>query len=128
MPRPPAQPAKSQVHKLMFTEGWGYEFDLEDMLRASAEVLGKGSFGTSYKASLEDGPTIAVKRLKMQTVGRNPAASVITDFRSLVEKCSSIRHENIATLRAYYSDKDERLLVYDHYGRGSMSSLLHGIT
>ncbi|KAK9081913.1 hypothetical protein Syun_030750 [Stephania yunnanensis] len=30
-------------------------FDLEDLLRASAEVLGKGSVGTSYKAVLEEG-------------------------------------------------------------------------
>jgi hypothetical protein len=31
-------------------KGAGYNFDLEDLLRASAEVLGKGSVGTSYKA------------------------------------------------------------------------------
>ncbi|KAK9114836.1 hypothetical protein Syun_021633 [Stephania yunnanensis] len=39
-------------------------FDLEDLLRASAEVLGKGSVGTSYKAVLEEGTTVVVKRLK----------------------------------------------------------------
>ncbi|KAK1412990.1 hypothetical protein QVD17_34656 [Tagetes erecta] len=41
-----------------------YSFDLEDLLRASAEVLGKGSVGTSYKAVLEEGTTVVVKRLK----------------------------------------------------------------
>lgn len=40
-------------------------FDLEDLLRASAhEVLGKGTFGTAYKAVLEIGIIVAVKRLK----------------------------------------------------------------
>ncbi|KAL6974006.1 hypothetical protein U1Q18_028188 [Sarracenia purpurea var. burkii] len=32
--------------------------------RALAEVLGKGSAGTSYKAVLEEGTTVVVKRLK----------------------------------------------------------------
>ena len=39
----------------------GYGFALEDLLKASAEVLGKGSMGTSYKAILEDGTTVVVK-------------------------------------------------------------------
>ena len=39
-------------------------FDLDDLLRASTEVLGKGALGTSYKTTFESGPTLAVKRLK----------------------------------------------------------------
>ncbi|KAL6645573.1 hypothetical protein ACP70R_017181 [Stipagrostis hirtigluma subsp. patula] len=42
-------------------------FDLEDLLRASAEVLGKGAFGTAYKAVMESGAGVAVKRLKDET-------------------------------------------------------------
>ena len=33
-------------------------------MRTSAEVLGKGTFGTLYKAALEDATTLMVKRLK----------------------------------------------------------------
>ena len=33
-------------------------------MRASAEVLGKGTFRTSYKAALEDAITLVVKRFK----------------------------------------------------------------
>lgn len=43
-------------------------FDLEDLLRAFAEVLGKGTFGTTYKAALEAGMMVAVKILKDVTV------------------------------------------------------------
>ncbi|CAN1822393.1 hypothetical protein LINPERHAP1_LOCUS29956 [Linum perenne] len=37
----------AEKNKLFFFGGGGYRFDLEDLLRASAEVLGKGSFGTT---------------------------------------------------------------------------------
>ncbi|XP_031376968.1 probable inactive receptor kinase At5g53320 [Punica granatum] len=118
-PEPPKQSTKRELGKLVFMQDCGYDFDVEDMLRASAQVLGKGSFGTSYKADLEDGPTVAVKRMKM-------ANTAITEFEELAKKISSLRHENVATLRAYYCDKDERILIYDYYDLGSMSSLLHG--
>ncbi|OWM75573.1 hypothetical protein CDL15_Pgr021737 [Punica granatum] len=66
----------------------------EDMLRASAEVLGKGLLATSYEAYLEDGPMIVVKMLKLAKVAT-------TEFEKLIEQISSIRHKNVATLRAY---------------------------
>ncbi|GKG15974.1 hypothetical protein Tco_0358297, partial [Tanacetum coccineum] len=37
--------AEGERNKLVFFEGGVYSFDLEDLLRASAEVLGKGSVG-----------------------------------------------------------------------------------
>ncbi|ERN04238.1 hypothetical protein AMTR_s00077p00144650 [Amborella trichopoda] len=61
---------EGEKNKLVFFEGCSYTFDLEDLLRASAEVLGKGSFGTAYKAVLEDGTTVVVKRLKEVVVGK----------------------------------------------------------
>ncbi|KAJ0978466.1 hypothetical protein J5N97_013940 [Dioscorea zingiberensis] len=61
---------EAEKNKLVFFEGCSYNFDLEDLLRASAEVLGKGSYGTAYKAVLEDGTTVVVKRLKEVMVGK----------------------------------------------------------
>ncbi|KAL6533278.1 hypothetical protein OROMI_027390 [Orobanche minor] len=106
--------------KMTFFEGCNSVFDLEDLLRASAEVLGKGSFGTTYKAALEDATTVVVKRLKEVVVGRR-------EFEHQMEIVGNIRHANVAPLRAYYYSKDEKLVVYDYYRLGSMSALLHGI-
>lgn len=94
-------------------------FDLEDLLRASAEVLGKGAFGTTYKAVLESGATVAVKRLKDVTLSE-------PEFRERISEIGELQHEFIVPLRAYYYSKDEKLLVYDFMAMGSLSAVLHG--
>ena len=89
-------------------------------MRASAEVLRQGTFGTTYKVALEDATTLVVKRLKEVTVAKR-------DFEQQMEIVGNIRHENVAPLRAYYYSKDEKLIVFDYYEQGSVSALLHGI-
>ncbi|KAJ0048552.1 hypothetical protein Pint_15039 [Pistacia integerrima] len=106
-------------NRLFFFEGCNYAFDLEDLLRASAEVLGKGTFGMAYKAILEDATTVVVKRLKEVNVGKR-------DFEQQMEIVGNIRHENVVELKAYYYSKDEKLMVYDYFSQGSVSSMLHG--
>ncbi|XP_031248074.1 probable inactive receptor kinase At5g58300 [Pistacia vera] len=109
-----------EKNKLVFFEGCSYNFDLEDLLRASAEVLGKGSYGTAYKAVLEESTTVVVKRLKEVVVGKR-------DFEQQMETVGRVgQHPNVVPLRAYYYSKDEKLLVYDYYSSGNLSTLLHG--
>ena len=110
-----------EKNKLVFFEGSSYNFDLEDLLRASAEVLGKGSYGTAYKAILEESTTVVVKRLKEVVVGKR-------DFEQQMEIIGRVgQHQNVMPLRAYYYSKDEKLLVYDYVPGGNLSSLLHGV-
>ncbi|CAK9154433.1 unnamed protein product [Ilex paraguariensis] len=111
--------AEGERNKLVFFDGGVYSFDLEDLLRASAEVLGKGSVGTSYKAVLEEGTTVVVKRLKDVVVTKK-------EFEQQMEVLGKIKHENVVPLRAFYYSKDEKLLVYDYMPAGSLSALLHG--
>ena len=96
------------------------QFELEDLLRASAEMLGKGSLGTVYRAVLDDGCTVAVKRLK----DANPCAR--HEFEQYMEVIGRLKHPNIVRLRAYYYAKEEKLLVYDYLPNGSLHALLHG--
>ncbi|KAJ7971478.1 LRR receptor-like kinase [Quillaja saponaria] len=96
------------------------QFELEDLLRASAEMLGKGSLGTVYRAVLDDGCTVAVKRLK----DANPCAR--KEFEQYMDVIGKLKHPNVVKLRAYYYAKEEKLLVYDYLSNGSLHSLLHG--
>ncbi|XP_074284568.1 putative inactive receptor kinase At4g23740 [Silene latifolia] len=105
--------------KITFFPGSNFAFDLEDLLRASAEVLGKGTFGTTYKAALEDSTTVVVKRLKEGVVGKR-------DFEQQMEVVGNIKHDNVVALRAYYYSKEEKLMVYDYFSAGNLSTMLHG--
>nr|GMC98028.1 probable inactive receptor kinase At4g23740 [Ipomoea batatas] len=107
-------------NRLVFFEGSNYVFDLEDLLRASAEVLGKGTFGMTYKAILEDAITVVVKRLKEVGVGKK-------EFEQQMELVGNIKHENVVELRAYYYSKDEKLIVSDYFTQGSVAEMLHGM-
>ncbi|GER40087.1 leucine-rich repeat protein kinase family protein [Striga asiatica] len=96
-------------------------FELEDLLRASAEVLGKGNLGTVYKAVLEGNRgTVAVKRLK------DISSSDRKEFERCMDLIGNLRHPNIVRLRAYYYAREEKLLVYDYMPNGSLHELLHG--
>ncbi|KAI0488004.1 hypothetical protein KFK09_027827 [Dendrobium nobile] len=111
--------SQDENNQLVFFEGCTFAFDLEDLLRASAEVLGKGTHGAAYKAVLEDTTIVVVKRLKEVSVGKK-------DFVMQMEVVGQVLHENVVELKAYYYSKDEKLIVYDYYSRGSVSSMLHG--
>ncbi|KAL3650365.1 hypothetical protein CASFOL_006768 [Castilleja foliolosa] len=109
----------AEKNKLVFFEGCSFSFDLEDLLRASAEVLGKGSYGTAYKAILDESTTVVVKRLKDVGIGKK-------EFELQMEIVNSLgRHSNVVPLLAYYFSKDEKLLVYEYMANGSLSVALH---
>ncbi|XP_078439484.1 putative inactive receptor kinase At4g23740 [Wolffia australiana] len=112
-----ANPRKPNA--IVFFDGCNFAFDLEDLLGASAELLGKGSVGTSYKAVLEDSAmAVVVKRLKNVGAGKR-------EFQNQMAAIGALKHENIVPLRAYFFSKEEKLIVYDYLHHGSASSLLH---
>ncbi|CAA0827450.1 Leucine-rich repeat protein kinase family protein [Striga hermonthica] len=95
-------------------------YGLEDLLKASAETLGRGIMGSTYKAVMESGYILTVKRLKD---ARYPT---MEEFRRHIEIVGRLRHPNLVPLRAYFQAKEERLLVYDYFPNGSLFSLIHG--
>lgn len=95
-------------------------FDLDELLKASAFVLGKSGIGIVYKVVLEEGLTLAVRRLG------EGGSQRFKEFQTEVEAIGKLRHPNIVTLRAYYWSVDEKLLIYDYISNGSLANALHG--
>ncbi|CAN0916205.1 Receptor protein kinase-like protein ZAR1 [Linum grandiflorum] len=95
-------------------------FDLDELLKASAFVLGKSGIGIVYKVVLEDGLTLAVRRLG------EGGSQRFKEFQTEVEAIGRLRHPNIVTLRAYYWSVDEKLLIYDYVPNGSLATAIHG--
>ncbi|KAJ0721187.1 putative protein kinase RLK-Pelle-LRR-III family [Helianthus annuus] len=94
-------------------------FLLDDLLRASAEVLGKGVVGTTYKAYLDHGGEVIVKRLKNVCVSKR-------EFTKRIVSIGELDHENLLPIKGYYYGKEEKLIVFDFIPMGSLSSILHG--
>ncbi|KAK4487804.1 hypothetical protein RD792_005505 [Penstemon davidsonii] len=116
----PKKPDQNQPGKLSFVNDDRQKFDLQDLMRASAEVLGSGNFGASYKAVLVDGEALVVKRFKqMNSVARE-------DFHEHMRRIGRLKHPNLLPLVAYLYRKEEKLLVFDYVYNGSLSTHLHG--
>ncbi|GLT80307.1 hypothetical protein SLA2020_517540 [Shorea laevis] len=110
---------KAEV-KVSFVREDREKFDLRDLLKASAEILGSGCFGASYKAVLTSvGQVIVVKRFKqMNNVGKE-------EFQEHMRRIGRLSHPNLIPLVAYYYRKEEKLLVTDYVQNGSLAVHLH---
>ncbi|KAL5702122.1 hypothetical protein ACHQM5_027378 [Ranunculus cassubicifolius] len=95
-------------------------FDLDDLLRASAELLGKGKLGSTYKVTLDTSLTVAVKRLKdMNGLDRK-------GFVQQMQLLGNMKHENLPEIVSFYYSKEEKLVVYEYVPNdGSLFDLLH---
>ncbi|XP_010554434.1 PREDICTED: receptor protein kinase-like protein ZAR1 [Tarenaya hassleriana] len=95
-------------------------FNLDELLKASAFVLGKSGIGIVYKVVLQDGLTLAVRRLG------EGGSQQFKEFQTEVEAIGKLRHPNVASLWAYYWSVDEKLLIYDFFPNGNLATALHG--
>jgi hypothetical protein len=91
----------------------------EELLRAPAELLGRGKHGSLYKVMLDGGVNLAVKRIKDWDISDE-------DFRRRMKKIDRSRHSNVLPPIAFYCSKQEKLLVYEFQQNGSLFQLLHG--
>ncbi|KAI3895094.1 hypothetical protein MKW92_048078 [Papaver armeniacum] len=115
-----AVPAEDKEKKLKFMDSGGVIFELSDLLKASAEGLGKGNYGNSFKATLDNGLTVVVKRL----TELKPLSS--EEFATQMKLISGFKHRNLLPLLAYYYSKDEKLLLYKFIPKGNLYNRIHG--
>ncbi|KAI5084050.1 hypothetical protein GOP47_0000219 [Adiantum capillus-veneris] len=113
-------PEKSNEQGELVALDKGFSSDLDELLRASAYVLGKSGQGIVYKVVLGSGTPVAVRRLGE---GGNQKQK---EFESEVQAISKVRHPNVVRLLAYYWAADEKLLIYDYISNGTLASALHG--
>ncbi|EXC24153.1 LRR receptor-like serine/threonine-protein kinase RCH1 [Morus notabilis] len=119
----------------MGSESWPWQFipfqkvnfTVEQVLKCLTEpnVIGKGCSGIVYKAELDNGEVIAVKKLWPTTISPGYHCRHRDSFSAEVKTLGSIRHKNIVRFLGCCWNKKTRLLMYDYVPNGSLGSLLH---
>uniref|UniRef100_A0A0D9XRE3 Protein kinase domain-containing protein n=1 Tax=Leersia perrieri TaxID=77586 RepID=A0A0D9XRE3_9ORYZ len=104
----------------------GFRMELDELLRSSAYVLGKGGKGIVYKVVVGNGTTpVAVRRLGGGG-GVAAAAERYKEFAAEAAAIGRVRHPNVVRLRAYYWSADEKLVVTDFVNNGNLATALRG--
>ncbi|XP_050375160.1 receptor protein kinase-like protein ZAR1 [Argentina anserina] len=98
----------------------GFTFELDELLRASAYVLGKSGLGIVYKVVLGNGIPVAVRRLGEGGDQR------YKEFAAEVQAIGRVKHPNVVRLRAYYWAPDEKLLISDFISHGNLATAIRG--
>eukprot|EP00268_Persea_americana_P061773 TRINITY_DN7840_c0_g3_i1.p1 TRINITY_DN7840_c0_g3~~TRINITY_DN7840_c0_g3_i1.p1 ORF type:complete len:691 (+),score=144.63 TRINITY_DN7840_c0_g3_i1:61-2073(+) len=82
-------------------------------------VIGRGGFGTVYKAQFKDGFVAAVKRMdKVSEQGED-------EFCREMELLGRLHHRHLVSLRGFCVEKNERFLMYEYMENGSLKDHLH---
>ncbi|KAL5222341.1 hypothetical protein ABZP36_027054 [Zizania latifolia] len=92
-----------------------------DALLSKATEIGRGVFGTVYRASVGEGRVVAIKKLV--------TASIIQsrdDFDREVRILGKAKHPNLLPLKGYYWTPQLQLLITDYAPHGSLEARLHG--
>ncbi|CAL9173993.1 unnamed protein product [Musa hybrid cultivar] len=99
-------------------------FTVEELSRAPAEVLGRSSHGTSYKATINSGHFLTVKWLRVGLVKNKK------EFAKEAKRIGTIKHPNIIPWRGYYwgSSVQERLIISDYVNGDCLTLYLYEST
>ncbi|VFQ86544.1 unnamed protein product [Cuscuta campestris] len=92
------------------------ELELETLLKASAFILGASGPSIMYKAVLEDGTALAVRRIGESGVER------FREFETQVRVIAKLVHPNLVRIRGFYWGADEKLVIYDFVPNGSLAN------
>ncbi|XP_073222685.1 probably inactive leucine-rich repeat receptor-like protein kinase At5g48380 [Cicer arietinum] len=96
---------------------------LSDLMKATnnfskINVIGSGRSGTVYKAVLDDGTSLMVKRLLESQHSEQ-------EFTAEMATLGTVRHRNLVPLLGFCLAKKERLLVYKNMPNGTLHDQLH---
>ncbi|KAL9284854.1 putative protein kinase RLK-Pelle-LRR-III family [Arabidopsis thaliana] len=92
------------------------ELEIETLLKASAYILGATGSSIMYKAVLQDGTAVAVRRIAECGLDR------FRDFEAQVRAVAKLIHPNLVRIRGFYWGSDEKLVIYDFVPNGSLAN------
>ncbi|XP_068664476.1 calcium/calmodulin-regulated receptor-like kinase 2 isoform X1 [Aristolochia californica] len=94
--------------------------DVQKATQNFTTVLGQGSFGPVYKATMPTGETVAVKVLASNSKQGEK------EFQTEVLLLARLHHRNLVNLVGYCVDKGQRMLIYEFMSNGNLANLLYG--
>lgn len=105
---------------------------LQSALSSENQLLGSSSTGKYYRTVLDNGLTIAVKRLEPfsengSLEGKGKSKSMKRLIQQELEVLAGLRDRNLMSLRAYVREKDRFSLVYDYMQSGSLEDAMNRV-
>eukprot|EP00249_Psilotum_nudum_P014259 c24741_g1_i1 orf=1-1797(-) len=85
-------------------------------------LVGEGTLGRVYRAEMANGKVLAVKKIDTSS---SSSVQRDEDFVEVVSNISQLRHSNITELVGYCVEHEQRLLVYEYFGKGTLHDILH---
>ncbi|XP_019093539.1 PREDICTED: receptor-like serine/threonine-protein kinase SD1-8 [Camelina sativa] len=116
------------MEMISITEEWQSKaMDFEVISQATnffsdSNKIGEGGFGNVYKGRLLNGLEVAVKRI----ISMTPEG--IENFDNEVRLIGLVQHINIIRLIGFFSDENERILVYEHLENLGLNSCIFDTT
>lgn len=120
---------KYEKSELIIWEGEG-RFTFNDITKATNDFsekccIGKGRFGSVYKAELASGQIITVKKLKVSESADVPVVNH-QSFKNEIRMITEVRHRIVIKLHGFCSRRGCIYLVYEFVERGSLAKVLLG--
>ncbi|KAI3733770.1 hypothetical protein L6452_13226 [Arctium lappa] len=116
-------PPRSGTKRLVIFKEVGAPLTFDTVVQAtgnftSRNCIGNGGFGSTYRAEISPGITVAVKRLTVEMCQGVP------QFKAEIRSLGRIRHPNLITLIGYYASLSEMFLVYNYLPGGSLEEFI----
>ncbi|KAL1550506.1 non-specific serine/threonine protein kinase [Salvia divinorum] len=100
---------------------------LRSALSNSSELLSSSPTGRYYKAVLDNGLVVAVKRLEPDCGARARGKALKKKIHKELEVLASLRHRNLMSLRSYVYESSGYSLVYDYAPTGSLEDAMRRV-
>nr|GEV71954.1 LRR receptor-like serine/threonine-protein kinase RPK2 [Tanacetum cinerariifolium] len=121
-PTLPPRPHNQQEPLVVFKEV-GVKLTLDTVVQATGNFtlkncIGSGGFGSTYRAEISSGVTVAVKRLTVEM------CQGLRQFNAEIQSLGRIRHPNLVTLIGYYASTSEMFLIYNYLSGGNLEKFI----